>query len=356
MSTGSGALVQRCRSFLTSSRNLKTGWLITAGIVALYVGAVHPHEYTGGIANSRALSLAARNTDPLALWQQGWSPQFSESRAQHVISSPAERVGTMAMLGAAVSFARESQDKADQDADAERKTVRTASTDLVVQKPADTVEKIRTLAEGLGGFLVESQISGPQNASSGSLTIRVPAYRFEQARAEIRKLGLHVESERVDARDVTRQYVDQEANLRNLRAEEAQYLAILKQARTVKDTLDVSEKLSGVRGQIDQQQAEFNALSKQIETAAITVSLQAEAEVRVFGLNWRPLYQVKVALREGLDGLANYASTMTAFVFLLPTILLWLATIIAGAAIGWRILRWAGRMAFGTKITVSSQA
>jgi Domain of unknown function (DUF4349) len=122
----------------------------------------------------------------------------------------------------------------------------------------------------------------------------------------------------------------------------------------VKDTLDVSEKLSTVRGEIEQQQAEFESLSKQIETVAITISLRTEAEARVFGPNWRPLYQMKLALRDGLDGLANYASTMTAFVFYLPTIMLWLATIIVGGAVGWRILRWAGRRAFGAKLPATA--
>ena len=85
---------------------------------------------------------------------------------------------------------------------------------------------------------------------------------LRQARAEIRKLGVRVESEKVEAQDVTRHYVDQDASIRNLRAEEAQYLAILKQAGTVKDMLLVTDKLSEVRGQIEQQQAEFNALSQ----------------------------------------------------------------------------------------------
>ena len=64
----------------------------------------------------------------------------------------------------------------------------------------------------------------------------------------------------------------------------AQYLSILKQARTVKDTLEVSEKLSGVRGEIEQQQAEFETLSRQADTVAISVSLHAEAQAKVFGV------------------------------------------------------------------------
>jgi len=61
-------------------------------------------------------------------------------------------------------------------------------------------------------------------------------------------------------------------SIRNLRAQEAQYLSILKQARTVKDTLEVSEKLNPVRGEIEQQQAEFETLARQVETVAVSVS------------------------------------------------------------------------------------
>jgi hypothetical protein len=114
----------------------------------------------------------------------------------------------------------------------------------------------------------------------------------------------------------------------------------LKQAKTVKDTLQVSDKLNEVRGEIEQQQAEFEALSKQVEMVALNVSLRAEADVQAFGLQWRPLYQLKLAAREGLQSLADYATSMVSFALYLPAILLWLATILVGAAIGWRILRW----------------
>jgi hypothetical protein len=336
----------RLRSFLTSSKNLKTGWLITAGIVALYVGAIRPHESTEGIACSRGTGLAAvAGSEPIGLWREAKPMlQLGVSRVREADSDKAADQDAQPQVMAYLS-APPAPPAAPQEV--ERKTIRTSSIDLIVQKPAEAAEKIRRLAEGMGGFLVTSQISGGEDATSGSLTVRVPAVRFEEARREVRKLALRVESEGTEAQDVTRQYVDQEANLRNLRAEEAQYLTILRQARTVKDTLDVSEKLSEVRGQIEQQQAEFNALSKQIETVAISIMLRTEAEARVFGLNWRPLYSIKLAMRDGLDGLASYASSMTAFVFLLPSVVLWLATILAGAALAWRGLRWVGRRWFG---------
>jgi Domain of unknown function (DUF4349) len=228
----------------------------------------------------------------------------------------------------------------------ERKMIRTASMDLLAKNPRQTSEKIRVLAEQAGGFLVSSETNGGENASSASLTIRIPVDKFEQVRAEISSLGLRVETEKIEAQDVTKQYVDLAARLRNLHAQETQYLGILKQARTVKDTVDVSDKLDEVRSEIEQQQAEFDVLSKQVTTVALTVSLRAEAEAQLFGLHWRPLYQLKLAVRDGIDGIGDYATAMASFVFYIPAILLWLATILIGAAISWQILRWAGRALF----------
>jgi len=84
-----------------------------------------------------------------------------------------------------------------------RKIIRTSSLEMVVQRPAEAAEQITSLAESLGGYLVSAD-GGGQNATAGMLTIRIPAARFEEARAAIRKLGLRVESEKIDAQDVSR--------------------------------------------------------------------------------------------------------------------------------------------------------
>lgn len=347
---------QRCATFFRTGRNLKNAWLVTAGLMALYVGAIRPHETIMGIANSRATGLASN----YRYWRQEplfkRSIDYDQAPASGVIggvpggvpenvddSSVAKPHRAFASTASLVAQPQEAADNED------RKMVRTCSIEMVVANPSDAAEKIGALALRLGGFVVTSEVRGDQVVDGANLTIRVPAARFEEAKSEIRKLGLRVENEKIEAQDVTRQYIDQSANLRNLRAQETQYLTILRQAKTVKDTLEVSEKLGEVRGQIEQQQAEFETLSKQIETVAITVALIEQTQERVLGLNWRPLYQLKLELRDGLEALANYVSTMTAFLFLLPTVALWLATIVTGGAIAWKLLRWMARRWFGWK-------
>jgi hypothetical protein len=317
-------------------RSGKVPWVALAGgvVVGLVVAAMVIPNCLGSRSAADSPAVAPQRL------------QAAESAA-HVAYAPLSQAkpAALTLTGVADKSAMQSV-RAGADADAGRKMVRSSSMEMVVQHPAEVADKITALAERLGGYLVTAD-GGGENASAGMLTVRVPAAQFEAARAEIRKLGLRVESEKVDEQDVTRQYVDMDANLRNLHAEEAQYLMILKQANTVKDLLAVSEKLGEVRGQIEQQQAEFNALSRQTETVAIAISLRTEAEAQVFGLNWRPGYQVKLALRDGLESLATYATAMTSILFYLPAVLLWVGTILLGMLIGWHVLRWIGRRWFG---------
>ena len=339
--------------FWQKSRNrLKAGWLMTAGLVAIYVGAIEPMNQVRGIAQGRATGLAASEWQPISMWRSARPFSASMRKAEGVVGGVPGGIasGKARSVQMASFVAYDALPSAKTAGSGDRKTIRTSSMDLIVKSPADSAEKIRQLAAKANGFLVSLDTYGGGDASSALLTIRVPGVKFDEIRAEIRKLGLRVETEKLEAQDVTKQYVDQAARLRNLRAQETQYLGILKQAKTVKDTVDVSEKLDEVRGEIEQQQAEFDALSEQVETVALTISLRAEADAQVFGLHWRPLYQLKLAARQGLESLGDYAIAMASFLFYLPTVLLWLATILIGAAIGWRVLRWAGKALFVPRV------
>jgi hypothetical protein len=335
-----------------SGTALKTGWLITAGVIALYLGVIQPRDQARGIASQKASGLAAVSGgvgwEPISLWRQTSILPHLRSEAYFqkgiVGGVSADRV-VVAPDASLMTFSGGRADGEEGPSD-DRRLVRTESLSLIVKTPAETAEKIIRIVQRAGGFLVTSNVNGGADATSALLSIRVPAEKFDEVRAQIRKLSLRMESESIDAQDVTKQFVDQEARVRNLRAQEQQYLGILRKAATVKDTLEVSDKLNEVRGAIEEKQAEFEALSKQVETVGINITLRAEADAQVFGLNWRPLYQLKIAAREGLDGFGEYAVSMTAFVFYLPTILLWLFTILAGAAVGWRILKWAAQRLF----------
>ena len=106
---------------------------------------------------------------------------------------------------------------------------------------------------------------------SATLVVRVPASGLVAALAEYKKLAVRTDHEQVSGRDVTREFYDNEAHLRNLRAEEEQYLTIMKQAHSVTDILQVSEKLSDVRDRIERLQAQIQVMNHDIEMSAVAL-------------------------------------------------------------------------------------
>jgi len=223
-----------------------------------------------------------------------------------------------------------------------RKIIRNGSLDLLVNNVGQSIEKIGSIVSGVGGF-VEKSTQTNSGGHAASVTLRIPAARFDQVIIQIKGLATTVDRESVEARDVTREYIDLDARLRNAQAEEAQYLQILKRATTIKDTLDVTEKLSDVRGRIEQLQGQMKFLTAQIDMSTLEVSLHAEAEAAVAGIHWRPLRQAKVALSEMVSGLADWVDSVIAFVINLPLIAVWLISVVALIWMALRVLRFLWR-------------
>ena len=321
-------------------------WFLFAGIAAVYYGVVSPSQAFRGVAMQRASALAAFEGTRHEHWfQPSPSPAMVAYSGEGVVGGVP---GGAAMTQPGVITPVEGDD-------AQRKIVRTTSLSLIVEKPTEVASKVQQLAEDAGGFLVSWDANGTREATSASLSIRVPVAEYQTVRPSILKLAQRVENERVQAEDVTKQYVDNAARLRNLRAEERQYLSILKMARTAKDTLDISEKLNQVRGEIEQQQSEFNVLSKQVELVAVSLSLRKETEAQGFGLPWRPGYELKFAARQGLEGLIDYSTSIMAFIFYLPAIALWMVTILFGTWVAWNVVRGATRKLFvGSRASANS--
>jgi hypothetical protein len=223
---------------------------------------------------------------------------------------------------------------------ADRQVIRSGTLEIIATNPLRAAEHLRNLATHLSGFVVSSKTNGSdERMQSAQVTVRIPAATFDEARAQVRVIAKSVEQDIVEARDVTREYVDQEAALRNARAEEAQYLLILKRAASIKDVLEVNSKLAEVGAHIDELQGDVRLLHHQIEMSLLTINITAMADAQVFGIRWRPLYKAKLSLRTALSAIADYAESMLELLVNLPVIAIWAFTVIALLKVGWIVLR-----------------
>jgi len=223
---------------------------------------------------------------------------------------------------------------------AERLVVKSDALTLLVSKAEETAEQIKSIAAGFGGFVDEMDIYEVSDTSkSGTITIRVPADKFDEAAQKIKALAIKVERESIGAHDITEGYADLEARLKNLQAEEAQYQQILKQAKNTDEILSVTEYLASVRGDIESLAAQIKYLAGQVAMSSITVTFEEEGDVEVWGIRWRPLFTVKQAFRSMLEGLSAYADAMIGFILVLPVLALWAVTAIAALWVARKIYR-----------------
>jgi hypothetical protein len=187
----------------------------------------------------------------------------------------------------------------------------------------------------LGGFVIRSSQSDAKWSDS-SLVISVPTANFDEAMKRLQGLARKVDEATEESEDVTKRYFDMEATLRNYRAEEAQFLSILRQAQRVQDVVLVTDKLIDVRGRIEQTQGDFRFLQQEIAMSTITISLRPEAAAGPLGVDWHATASVKQAYREMLVGFVMFADLAIAAIFYLPVFLTWVLTLGLITFIGWR--------------------
>ncbi|MFC1941132.1 DUF4349 domain-containing protein [Chloroflexota bacterium] len=180
----------------------------------------------------------------------------------------------------------------------ERMIVRTGEMSLVVEDVVDARDKIALLSERLGGYVVSSRISGGEKEMRGWTSIRVPDEKFEQAFVELRELAVRVDSESTDSRDVTEEYTDLEARLKNAEATESQYLALLDKAEDVEDVLKIYDSLSRVRQEIEQIKGRMQYLERTSSMSLITAQLRPAATAKpLVAVGWSALEALKSAIR-----------------------------------------------------------
>lgn len=221
----------------------------------------------------------------------------------------------------------------------DKKVIKNGSISLKVNKVDAAYEKISKIASDNGGEIFSSSFyqSGSGDTRNGHVIVRVPVANFEKAFLEIKKTAALVVSESTSGQDITEEYADFQAQLKNKQAEEQQFLQIMSQAQKIQDILDVTRELSRVRGEIEQLQGRIKYLSSQADSANIFVSLSEDANV-VIDKSWRPFQEVKDAAKnliKRFQGFINFVIVLV--ITVIPIAALYLILAFAAYKIGLKI-------------------
>lgn len=219
--------------------------------------------------------------------------------------------------------------------------IRTATL-VIVTKEFDTARAdFERLLRQHGGYVAQLSISGQGgNSRTLSATLRVPAARMDALLTELKKIG-RAESEGQSGEEVTQQYVDLVARLKNARVTEQRLAQILTQ-RTgkVSEVLEVEQEISRVREEIERMEAQRKTLENQVAFASVKFELREEYQAK---LNVTPPSTGTRLRNAAVEGYKSaVASAIGLAEFLLsagPSLLLWALIFFWPARRLWRHLR-----------------
>lgn len=226
---------------------------------------------------------------------------------------------------------------------ADRKIIRNANLTLEVASPSEVQPKIVSIAESHQGFVVTSEatqrtVEDKNKAEiTVSLVVRVPASQFNQVMEAIRGVGTRRLQEKVTGQDVTEEFMDLEARIKNQKALELQFIEIMKRAGKVDDALSVQRELAEVRTEIEKLEGRRRFLENQASLSTINVTLQPPTQIVSATGFW---YSVRTAFSDGVDvAMEIILFLIRAILALTPILVLVVLPLALLAKLGIRIVR-----------------
>jgi hypothetical protein len=208
---------------------------------------------------------------------------------------------------------------------------------IVVADPQKKMDAINQMAKDLGGYLISMNISqvytqSGETAPQGSISIRVPSAKLDDALSQIKAGVVDLQSENSSGQDVTSQYVDLQSQLTNLQKAEVDLQAIMDEAKSnpgndsttkTQDVLNVYNQIVNIRGQIEQIQGQMKYLEETTSTSAISVTLIAEKTIKPIEIGgWKPQGVARDAVQALVKFLQGFVNFVIYFVLLVLPILI----------------------------------
>lgn len=161
-----------------------------------------------------------------------------------------------------------------------KKIIKDGRIGLKVSELQKTKLQVDTLIKSHGGYYANESFNKSDWESSYNLTIRIPFLNFEKFISDVETGGGEIIYKVIAARDVTDQFIDLETRLENKRNYLKRYNDLLKKANTVKDILEIEEKIRGLEEEIESTTGRLKYLSNLVDYSTLDLTITQQKDFK----------------------------------------------------------------------------
>lgn len=224
-----------------------------------------------------ALTVAALLLGALWWSLRGAAPQFHAEYAEPqavMADDAAMRMTAMASAAPAALEAGAVQLALLGAAEPDRYLIRNATLTLETPDPRAAVAAIQSAVRSADGYV--SNLRESQDGLGGvhvGLTVRVPEAALDGTLAGIEALG-KVLAKNVATQDVTEEFVDLDARIRNMKRAEERILDHLTRTGDLTDIIAVEHELARIRDEVERMEGRMRVLDNRIRFSTIELTVQ----------------------------------------------------------------------------------
>lgn len=154
----------------------------------------------------------------------------------------------------------------------DRKIIKEGEIHFETSDLAKTRKLIDEAIKELKGYISKEDEYTYNDRIAQSLIIRVPAENFDKLVADISKGVKRFDRKRIQARDVTEEYLDIELRIKIKKETESRYRELLSKAKTVEEILSIEKQIGELRAEIESIEGRLKYLQNRLSYSTLTVA------------------------------------------------------------------------------------
>lgn len=152
-----------------------------------------------------------------------------------------------------------------------RVLIKTGSMTMEVHNMKEALDGTRDLVKKQKGY-IENSSSRENDGGSASLTVRIPKDSLDTTMDQLATMG-KVTSRYIEVEDVTDQWIDLQAKIKNLRTLRDRLRRLLNNTKNVKDVLAVEKELNRVQSELDSLEGKIKAMQKNVSYSKLNINI-----------------------------------------------------------------------------------